>query len=51
MEIVGTWRRANHVVTIEPWGRLPADSRDAVEAEAVALPLPGLDRDIQVKWG
>jgi hypothetical protein len=49
-EILGTWRRAQHVVRIEPWARLPRSARDAVEAEAGGLPLPGLDRPIDVIW-
>jgi hypothetical protein len=50
-EIRGTWRRANHVVRIDSWGRLSGEARQAVEAEAGTLPLPGLDRPIQVVWG
>jgi hypothetical protein len=49
-EIRGTWRRAQHIVRIESWGRLPRPTRDAVETEASALPLPGLDREIEVIW-
>jgi len=49
-EIRGTWRRANHVVRIEAWAGLSQAARDAVEAEAAALPLPGLNRDIQILW-
>jgi hypothetical protein len=49
-EIRGTWRRANHVVRIDVWERLSRGARDAVEAEATALPLPGLDRGIEVIW-
>ena len=48
-EIRGTWRRAQHVVRIEAWSRLSRGTRDAVEAEARALPLP-LDRPIEVVW-
>ena len=50
-EIRGTWRRAQHIVRIETWARLSRGARDAIEAEAGALPLPGLDRDIAVVWG
>jgi hypothetical protein len=49
-EIRGTWRRAQHKLEIEPWGRLPAAAKAAVEAEAASLPLPGLQRAIQVIW-
>jgi hypothetical protein len=49
-EIRGTWRRAQHTVRIEIWTRLSRAARDAVEAEAVALPLPALDRPIDVVW-
>ena len=40
-EIRGTWRRAQHAVRIETWARLSRAAREAVEAEAAALPLPG----------
>ena len=33
-----------------PGQRLSRERRDAVEAEAAALPLPGLDRPIEVVW-
>jgi winged helix DNA-binding protein len=49
-EIRGTWRRAQHTVRIETWGRFSRDAREAVEAEAAGLPLPGLKRDIEVFW-
>jgi hypothetical protein len=49
-ELVGVWRRAGHVVTIEPWGRLGAAARAEVEAEAATLPLPALERDVAVTW-
>ncbi|MEX2030536.1 MAG: crosslink repair DNA glycosylase YcaQ family protein [Anaerolineales bacterium] len=48
-EIVGTWRRANEVVTMQPWRRLTRAAREAVEAEAVSMPLPGVER-IVVRW-
>jgi hypothetical protein len=48
-EIRGTWRRAQHTVRIEAWTRLSCNAREAVEAEARALPLP-LDRPIEVVW-
>ena len=49
-EIRGTWRRAQHTVRIDSWTRLSRGARDAIEAEAKALPLPGLDRPIEVVW-
>ncbi|HEX2221140.1 MAG TPA: crosslink repair DNA glycosylase YcaQ family protein [Candidatus Limnocylindria bacterium] len=49
-EIVGTWRRAGAVVVIEPWRRLALAERNAIEAEAASLPLPGLNGPIQVRW-
>jgi Winged helix DNA-binding domain len=49
-EIRGTWRRAHHSVRIDAWERLSRGAREAVEAEAAVLPLPGLDRPIEVAW-
>ena len=49
-EVAGTWRRANADVSIAPWRALTAGERQAVEAEAVALPLPDLARKIRVRW-
>ena len=49
-EIRGTWRRAHHTVRIDAWARLSRGTRDAIEAEANALPLPGVDRPIEVVW-
>jgi Winged helix DNA-binding domain len=49
-EIRGTWRRAHDIVTVETWGRFSRAERDAVEAEAAALPLPGIERGIAVRW-
>ena len=49
-EIRGTWRRANHIVRIDAWARLSHATRDAIEAEAGTLPLPGIDRQIEVAW-
>jgi hypothetical protein len=50
-EVAGTWRRSNAAVTIEPWRRLSRATREAVEAEAQSLPLPGLRGRIVVRWG
>lgn len=49
-EVVGTWRRANETVTAQPWQRLSRAQRDAVEAEAQILPLPGVQGRIVVRW-
>jgi hypothetical protein len=49
-EIRGTWRRAQHTVRIDTWARLSRAARNAVEAEAGALPVPGVDRPIDVVW-
>jgi len=49
-EILGTWRRAGRTIRIDAWSRPPRTARDAVDAEAAALPLPGLDRAIDVVW-
>jgi hypothetical protein len=49
-ELVGTWRRADATVTVQAWRRLSPAARDAVEAEAESLPLPGLGERIVVRW-
>ena len=49
-EIVGTWRRAGATMTVQPWRRLSRESREAVEAEANALPLPGIEGGMTVRW-
>jgi hypothetical protein len=49
-EIRGTWRRANQIVRIGAWTKLSRTAREAVESEARSLPLPGLERDIEVVW-
>jgi hypothetical protein len=49
-EIVGTWRRSQAKLTITPWGRLGRAKREAVEAEAEGLPLPGVEGRIVVRW-
>ena len=49
-ETVGTWRRAGHMLTIQPWRRLSSTQRDAVEAEASSLPLPGINRPLDISW-
>lgn len=49
-EIIGVWRRANELVTVQPFRELSRNEQDAVEEEAAALPLPGLERPIRVAW-
>jgi Winged helix DNA-binding domain len=49
-EIVGTWRRAKAELSVQAWRRLTKVERHAVEAEAHSLPLPGLEREIGVRW-
>jgi Winged helix DNA-binding domain len=49
-EIAGTWRRADAVMTVQPWRRLSRAERDAVTAEAQSLPLPGIGGRIVVRW-
>jgi hypothetical protein len=50
-DVAGTWRRDQGNVTVQTWRRLTRSQRDAVEAEASSLPLPGLDGPIVVRWG
>jgi hypothetical protein len=49
-DVVGTWRRTEHRVTIQAWRRLSGTEREAVESEAASLPLPGVERNIAVHW-
>ena len=49
-EIVGTWRRARTELSVQPWRRLTRAERDAIEAEAQSLPLPGIEGEIAVRW-
>jgi hypothetical protein len=49
-EVVGTWRRADATVSVQTWRRLSRAARDAVEAEARSLPLPGLKGQVVVGW-
>ena len=47
-EVVGTWRRGGVLVAIEPWRALTRTERDAVEQEALSLPLP--DGPARLRW-
>jgi hypothetical protein len=49
-ETVGTWRRTEYVLTIQPWRRLTRAQREAVEIEAGSLPLPGIIRPMDIGW-
>jgi len=50
-EVCGTWRRAREVVSVEMWKEPSAAEREAIEAEALALPLPGLEgTPIRLRW-
>lgn len=49
-ELVGTWRRAGRDLTVQPWGRMSSSDRDAVSAEAQALPLSGDANSTRVHW-
>ncbi len=49
-EIVGTWRRANAVMTVTTWRQLSAAQRDAVAAEVESLPLPGVGGRMILRW-
>jgi hypothetical protein len=49
-EIVGTWRRADAHLTVQPWQPLSRAEREAVETEARSLPLPGVHGPIRVRW-
>lgn len=40
-EIAGVWRRSAAKVTVDLWRRLSSAEWEAVEAEALSLPLPG----------
>jgi hypothetical protein len=48
-EIAGVWRRSATAISIDTWRRLSAAEWEAVEAEVVALPLPGLNRPITIQ--
>lgn len=49
-DVAGTWRRAGADLTIEAWRRIASGEREAVEAEAAALPLPDVAGDLRVRW-
>jgi winged helix DNA-binding protein len=49
-EVAGTWRRDQGKLTVDPWRRLSRGEREAVDAEAASLPLPGVEGEIGVRW-
>ena len=49
-ELVGTWRRADMNVTVQPWQHLTEPEREAIRAEADSLPLPASSNAIRVNW-
>ncbi|WXA98598.1 winged helix DNA-binding domain-containing protein [Pendulispora brunnea] len=49
-EIVGVWRRTAGEIAIEAWRRLSSSEREAAEAEAMSLPLPGLEGPVVVHF-
>lgn len=49
-EIVGTWRRSNHKVSIDLWQPIDDADEEQIEEEAASMPLPGVDRPIAVTW-
>jgi hypothetical protein len=49
-EIVGVWRRSGAAISLDAWRRLSTAEREAVEAEAISVPLPGLKGPIAVRW-
>ena len=48
-EIVGTWRRAQADLSLQLWRRLTRTEREAVEAEARSLPLPGIEGQVRAR--
>lgn len=49
-EIAGVWRRSAAEISIDIWHRLSSKEREAVEAEAMSLPLPGLSCPMKICW-
>jgi hypothetical protein len=47
-DIVGVWRRSAEEISIDTWRRLSPAEWEAVEAEAIALSLPGLNGRITI---
>jgi hypothetical protein len=49
-EIVGVWRRAAAVVSVQPWRALSSSDRARVVAEAESMPLPDVAGRLRVRW-
>jgi hypothetical protein len=49
-EIVGTWRRSGHKVTVHPWQPISPAIREDIADEAASMPLPGIQSPITVNW-
>ena len=49
-EIIGTWRRSGPDVALTAWTPMTARQRDAVEAEAVALPIGDDRASVRARW-
>jgi hypothetical protein len=49
-EVVGTWRRAGALVSIQVWRELSTAEREAIEVEAVSLPLADVGGGVRVRW-
>jgi hypothetical protein len=47
-EIAGVWRRSATEVPIDAWRRLSPAEWEALEAEAAALPIPGLNERVTI---
>jgi hypothetical protein len=49
-EIAGVWRRSGSQISIDAWRRYSSREKEAVESEAMSLPLPGLTGPLAVRW-
>lgn len=49
-EISGIWRRSAAEISIDSWRRFSSKEREAIEKEALSLPLPGIDGSIKIRW-
>jgi hypothetical protein len=48
-EVVGVWQRQQRRVTIQPWRRVSEPVREAIDEEALGLPIPGSSKR-SVRW-